>query len=75
MMARIGDTYAATGRTRQQAEKDIKSLLDAEKQGPEAVKKDRPCRRSSTVRTPRRRPRPTRRRRPPATPKPPAMRG
>lgn len=39
MMARIGDAYAATGRTRQQAEKDIKSLLDAEKQGPEAVKK------------------------------------
>lgn len=37
MMARLGDAYAATGRTREQAQKDVKALLDAERQGPEAV--------------------------------------
>lgn len=37
MMARIGDAYAATGRTREQAQADIKALLDAEKEGPAAV--------------------------------------
>lgn len=37
MMAKIGEAYAATGRTREQAQKDVKALLDAERQGPEAV--------------------------------------
>lgn len=37
MMAKIGDAYAATGRTREQAQRDVKALLDAERQGPEAV--------------------------------------
>jgi hypothetical protein len=37
MMNRIGDAYAATGRTREQAQADIKALLDAEKEGPAAV--------------------------------------
>ena len=36
-MAKIGDAYAATGRTREQAQRDVKALLDAERQGPEAV--------------------------------------
>lgn len=39
MVNRIGDAYAATGRTREQAQRDIKAMLDAERQGPEAVQR------------------------------------
>mgnify|MGYP000154985023 CR=1 FL=1 len=37
MMAKLGDAYEATGKTREQAQRDVKALLDAEKEGPEAV--------------------------------------
>lgn len=35
---RIGDAYAAVGKTREQAQRDYKAMLDAEKQGADAVK-------------------------------------
>lgn len=37
MVNRIGDAYAATGKTREQAAADVKAMLDAEKEGPAAV--------------------------------------
>lgn len=38
MIDKVGEVYAATGRSSQQAQADVKALLDAEKQGPDAVK-------------------------------------
>jgi hypothetical protein len=37
MVQAVGDAYAATGKTMGQAQADVKSLLDAEKQGPAAT--------------------------------------
>lgn len=37
MMQQLGTAYAATGHSAQQAQADVKGLLDAEKQGPAAV--------------------------------------
>lgn len=39
MMQAVGTAYAATGRTLQQAQADVKALLDAEKQGPEVTQR------------------------------------
>lgn len=38
MMAKVGEAYRATGRSSQQAEADVKRLMDAERQGGAAVK-------------------------------------
>lgn len=37
MLAKVGDAYEATSRSRDQAQRDVKALLDAEKEGPAAV--------------------------------------
>lgn len=37
MVERVGEAYRATGRTSEQAQRDVKALLDATRQGPEAV--------------------------------------
>lgn len=38
MVNAIGEAYRATGKTSEDAQRDVKALLDAEKQGPAAVK-------------------------------------
>lgn len=38
MVNAIGEAYRATGKTSEEAQRDVKALLDAEKQGPAAVK-------------------------------------
>lgn len=37
MLAAVGKAYVATGKTSEQAQADVKALLDAEKQGPEVA--------------------------------------